>query len=154
MNKEIFLSSDNHSPEALQEIFVLNNEGTGLPGAKISAKDPGTRSLGEVLTFLAENNATLLTLLGSLLTAWKLYQEQQKLRIEAQKLKLEKDKHAIEKARWEKEQQKKPELIHLFLESGEEMVLPFDLDTERIKDQHRKRLEAQRVENLKGISFE
>ncbi|WP_282778426.1 hypothetical protein [Phaeodactylibacter xiamenensis] len=152
MPQEVFITSNQHSNEELNELLSFMDLSQR---PELKAKSPGTRSASEVLTFMAEHTEPILTVLGSLFTAWKLYQEQQKLRLERRKHELDAEKFEHEKAQWAaKQKAAQPKRVLLYTENGDELILPFGFEERELSAGQLKALREQSVSQLKGIAFE
>lgn len=165
MSKKIFIISEHHSAESLKEILSgsqLNRDGQWV----IEAEEEGVRSVTEILHFVAENGALILSLIGSSLAAWKLYIDQQKNRLEKQKLELDKrrqnleeNKFQLELMKWRRQQAELenqiPKTMALRSETGDEFVLELDLSSpEKTELELKEILNEVEPENIKGIVFE
>lgn len=159
MTHPVFITSNQHSNEELTELLSFMDLSQR---PELKAKAPGTRSASEVLTFMAEHTEPILTVLGSLFTAWKLYQEQQKLRLERRKHELDIKKHELDVKKFEHEKEQlaakqkvaEPKRVLLYYKNGEEMILPFGFEEQELSAGQLKALREQSVRQLKGIAFE
>ena len=128
MVQPIFITSHQHTNE---ELKALLSSMSVAEKPVIQAKAPVTRSVTEALNFVADNTETILTVLGSIFTAWKLYQEQQKLQLERRKHELNAEKFDHEKKQWEiKQNATQPKQVKLYIKNGEQLILPFGIKEE------------------------